>query len=82
MELQKEVAKAEIDRVNNILEKRIGKANNICTVVEAVYVMGTTEEEKKMNWNDKRKEQKNQEGPNRKIQKLEKQFKELRKTLA
>lgn len=47
MELQKEVAKAEIDRVNNILEKRIGKANNICTVVEAVYVMGTTEEEKK-----------------------------------
>lgn len=37
---------------------------------------------KKMNWNDKRKEQKNQEGPNRKIQKLEKQFKELRKTLA
>ena len=35
-----------------------------------------------MNWNDKRKEQKNQEGPNRKIQKLEKQFKELRKTLA
>ena len=47
VELQKEVAKAEIDRVNNILEKRIGKANNICTVVEAVYVMGTTEEEKK-----------------------------------
>ena len=42
----------------------------------------TTEERKGVKRNKKRKESKNQEGPNRRIRKLEKQIKELRKILA
>ena len=38
----------------------------------------TTEERKGVKRNEKRNEKKNQEGPNRRIGKLEKQIKELR----
>ena len=78
------VAKAEIDRANKILEKHLGNTNNICTVIDAVYAMGQTIEERKgVKRNEKRKENKNQEGsPNRRIRKLEKQIKELRQILA
>ena len=79
MKLKKGVAKAEIDRANKILEKHLGNTNNICTVISAVYAMGkTTEERKGVKRNEKRNEKKNQEGPNRRIGKLEKQIKELR----
>ena len=45
--------------------------------------MGQTIEERKgVKRNEKRKENKNQEGPNRRIRKLEKQIKELRQILA
>ena len=47
MKLKKGVAKAEIDRANKILEKDFGKTNNICTVIDAVYAMGPTKEERK-----------------------------------
>ena len=47
MKLKKGVAKAEIDRANKILEKDLGKTNNICTVIDAVYAMGPTKEERK-----------------------------------
>ena len=40
MKLKKGVAKAEIDRANKILEKQLGKSNNICTVTDVVYAMG------------------------------------------
>ena len=84
MKLKKGVAKAEIDRANKILEKHLGNTNNICTVIDAVYAMGQTIEERKgVKRNEKRKENKNQEGsPNRRIRKLEKQIKELRQILA
>ena len=79
MKQKKGVAKAEIDRANKILEKHLGNTNNICTVISAVYAMGkTTEERKGVKRNEKRNEKKNQEGPNRRIGKLEKQIKELR----
>ena len=84
MKLKKGVAKAEIDRANKILEKHLGNTNNICTVIDAVYAMGQTIAERKgVKRNEKRKENKSQEGPpNRRIRKLEKQIKELRQILA
>ena len=79
MKLKKGVANAEIDRANKILEKHIGNTNNICTVTDAVYAMGQSIEERKgVKRNEKRKENKNQEGPNRRIRKREKKIKELR----
>ena len=68
MKLEKGVAKADIDRANKILEKHLGNTNNICTVIDAVYAMRQTIEERKgVKRNEKRKENKNQEGPNRRI---------------
>ena len=66
------------------MEKHLGNTNNICTVIDAVYAMGQTIAERKgVKRNEKRKENKNQEGsPNRRIRKLEKQIKELRQILA
>ena len=83
MNLKKGVAKAEIDRANEMLEKHLGNTNNICTVIDAVYAMGqTTEERKGVKRNEKKKESKNQEEPSRRIRKLQKQIKELRQILA
>ena len=73
MKLKKGVANTEIDRANKILEKHLGNTNNICTVIDAVYAMGQTIEERKgVKRNEKRKENKNQEGPNRRIRTFEK----------
>ena len=47
MELKKGVAKAEIERANKILEKHLDNTNNIFTVIDAVYTMGQTTEERK-----------------------------------
>ena len=45
---QKEgVAKAKIDRAYEILEKHLGNTNNVCTVIDAVYAMDQTIEERK-----------------------------------
>ena len=80
---EKRSSKADIDTANKILKKHLGNTNNICTVIDAVYAMGQTIEERKgVKRNEKRKENKNQEGPNRRIRKLEKQIKELRQILA
>ena len=81
-EAEKRVAKAEIGRANKILEKHLGNTNNICTVIDAVFAIGQTIEERKgLKRNEKRKEKKNKEGPNRMIQKLEKQITELTQIL-
>ena len=47
MKLTKGVAKVEIGRANEILEKHLDNNNNICTVTNAVYAMGQTIEERK-----------------------------------
>ena len=74
IKLTKEVAKAEIGRAKKILEKHLGNTSNVCTVIDAVYAMVQTVEERKgLKRNEKRKEQKNEEGANKRIQKLEKQ---------
>ena len=64
-------------------KKHFGNANNIRTVIDTVYAMGQTIEERKgVKRNEKMKENKKQEGPNRRIRKLQKQIKELRQILA
>ena len=81
MKLKRGVTKAEIARANKILEKHLDNTSNICTVTDVVYAMGQTIEERKgLKRNEKRKD-KNQEGSNRPIRKLEKQIKELRQIL-
>ena len=45
--MKKGVAKAEIDRTNKILERHLSNTSNICTVIDAVYVLGQTIEERK-----------------------------------
>ena len=85
MKLKKGVVKAQIDRAKKkkMLEKHLGNTDNIFTVIDAVYAIGQTIKEKKRSKrNGKRIENKNQEGPNRRIGKLEKQIKELRHVLA
>ena len=82
MKLKNRKAKAEIGRANKILEKHLGNTNNICTVIDAVFAIGQTIEERKgLKRNEKRTEKKNKEGPNRMIQKLEKQITELTQIL-
>ena len=74
IKLTKEVAKAEIGRAKKILEKHLGNTSNVCTVIDAVYAMVQTVQERKgLKRNEKRKEQKNEEGANKRIQKFEKQ---------
>ena len=76
IKLTKEVAKAEIGRAKKILEKHLGNTSNVCTVIDAVYAMVQIVEERKgLKRNEKRKEQKNEEGANKRIQKLENQIK-------
>ena len=86
MKLKKGEVKAQIDRAKKkkkMLEKHLGNTDNIFTVIDAVYAIGQTIKEKKgLKRNGKRIENKNQEGPNRRIGKLEKQIKELRHILA
>ena len=58
-----------------ILEKHLGDTNNICNVIDAVYAMGqTTEERKGLKRNEKRKD-KNQEGPNSQYKNLKSRLK-------
>ena len=61
---KKRSSKADIDTANKILKKHLGNTNNICTVIDAVYVMGHTIKERKgVKRNVKRKKnRKNQIG--------------------
>ena len=44
---KKRSSKADIDTANKILKKHLGNTNNICTVIDVVYVMGQTIGERK-----------------------------------
>ena len=71
MKLEKGVPKDQIDRANKILQKHLNNSDNICKVIDAVYAMGrTTEERKGLKRNQKRKKKKkNQDGKSRRIKK-------------
>ena len=68
MKLIEGMAQAKIDRSSKILEKHLGSTNNICTIVDTVYAMGQTIEERKgLKPSETRKEKKNNEGLTRRI---------------
>ena len=46
MKLKKRIAKAEVGRANKILEKQLGNTKSTCAVIETVYAMGQTIEER------------------------------------
>ena len=59
MKLKKEVAKAEIEGANKILEKHLGNTNNIFTVIDAGCAMSQTIQERKgLKKSENRKENK------------------------
>ena len=63
--LKKGVPKAEIERANRILEKKLENTEDICKVVDAVYAMGRTIEERKgIKRGDKGKKKKEQNEEN------------------
>ena len=63
--LKKGVPKAEIERANRIFEKKPENTEDICKVVDAVYAMGRTiEERKRIKRGDKRKKKKEQNEEN------------------
>ena len=84
MKLKKGVLKDKTDRANKILEKHLNNNDDICKVIDAVYAIGRTIEERNgLKRNKKRKEKrKNQDGQNRRIRKLVKQIKELKQVIA
>ena len=47
VKLKKGVQKAEIERANRILEKKLESTEDICKVVDAAYALGRTFEERK-----------------------------------
>ena len=60
LKIKRGISKAEIDRANKILDKHLDNIDNICKVVDAVYAMGrTTEERKGLKRKEKRKGKKN-----------------------
>ena len=63
--LKKGVPKAEIERANRIFEKKPENTEDICKVVDAVYAMGRTiEERNRIKRGDKRKKKKEQNEEN------------------
>ena len=59
MKLKKEVAEAEIEGANKILEKHLGNTNNIFTVIDAGCAMSQTIQERKgLKKSENRKENK------------------------
>ena len=75
--LKKGVSKVELDRANKILEKHLDNTDDICKVVDAVYAMGrTTEERKGLKRKDKRKNKRtNEMGPTGGLENLKSRLK-------
>ena len=73
LKIKRGISKAEMDRTNKILDKHLDNIDSICKVVDEVYAMGRTIEERKgLKRKEKRRGNKNnQDGPNRRIRKLE-----------
>ena len=80
--LKKGVPKAEIERPNGILEKKLENTEDICKVVNAVYAMGRTIEERKgikRVINERKKEQNEEK---RRVRKKDKQIEEVGQAVA
>ena len=65
--------KVEIEIVNNVLQQHLGNTDNIRKVVDAVYAIGRTIEERLgIKRGNKKKKRKGENDENRRIQKPEK----------
>ena len=84
LKLKKGVSKAEIERANKVLEKKLENTDDICKVVDAVYAMGRTIAERKgikqRRKNERKKKQQGEE--NRRLRRMLKQLKEARQVAA
>ena len=77
MKLKKGVSKVELDRANKISEKHLDNTDDICKVVDAVYAMGRTIEERKgLKRKDKKKNKRtNEMGPTGGLENLKSRLK-------
>ena len=65
-----------------MLEKKLENTEDMCKVVDAVYAMGRTIEERKgIKRGDKRKNKKEENEENRRVRKMKKQIKEVRQVV-
>ena len=89
MKLKTKTTKVEFDNANKILENYLGETDDICKVIDAVYAMGRTIEERSGIKREKGTKTKQgscmrivNRGGNRRIKRKEKQLKEARQMVA
>ena len=89
MKLKMKIKKVEFDNANKILENYLGETDDICKVIDAVYAMGRTIEERSGIKREKGTITKQgscmrivNRGGNRRIKRKEKQLKEARQMVA
>ena len=89
MKLKIKITKVEFDNANKILENYLGETDDICKVIDAVYAMGRTIEERSGIKREKGTKTKQgscmrivNRGGNRRIKRKEKQLKEARQMVA
>ena len=77
------ISETELANVNKVLEKHLSNTDNVCKIVDAVYAMGRTIEERMgIKRGKKKTKKKGERDENRRIRKLEKQVKEARQIVA
>ena len=77
------ISETELANANKVLEKHLSNTDNVCKIVDAVYAMGRTIEERMgIKRGKKKTKKKGERDENRRIRKLEKQVKEARHMVA
>ena len=78
MKLKERIRRMELENVNKVLEKHLSNTDDICKIVDAVYAMGRTIEERLGLKRGEKKKKKGNKGENKRIRKMEKRLKESR----
>ena len=78
MKLKERIKRMELENVNKVLEKHLSNTDDICKIVDAVYAMGRTIEERLGLKRGEKKKKRGNKGENRRIRKMEKRLKESR----
>ena len=83
MKIKVKVKNEELERANNIIAKYVEGNADICKVIDAVYAMARTIEQKLgMKQDEKKRNKQDFNGKNRRIRKLEDKLKKLRQAVA
>lgn len=83
LKIKVKVKKEELERANNIIDKYLEGNNDICKVIDAVYAMARTIEQRLGMKQDEKKRNKHDDNrKNRRIRKLEDKLKKLRQAVA